>query len=128
MNEYIEIFKDVVMNKYAQFSGRASRREFWGFVLVNILLSILVGIVGSILRIQNALSALYSLALLLPSLAVGVRRLHDTNRSGWWLLISLIPFLGAIVLIIFFIEESSAGNNQYGTPPVDRQTPPQKTM
>jgi len=87
-------------NKYANFEGAASRSEYWWFFLFTLLASFALGIVS------NKLSLLFSLATLLPGIAVGARRLHDTDRSGWWLLISLIPLIGAIVLIVFLVQES----------------------
>ncbi|HXH22216.1 MAG TPA: DUF805 domain-containing protein [Dehalococcoidia bacterium] len=110
-----------VLRKYADFSGRARRAEYWMFALINLLISIGLAIIDTaILGIEGSvgvLGSLYGLAVLIPSLAVGVRRLHDTNRSGWWLLIGLIPVLGAIVLIIFFVQDSDPGVNQYGPNP-----------
>lgn len=112
-----------VLRKYAEFTGRARRREYWTFVLFNILISIGLSIIDSLTgsftleRGFGVLGGLYALAVLIPSLAVGVRRLHDTNRSGWWLLIGLIPCIGFIVLIIFTVEDSQAGDNQYGPNP-----------
>ncbi len=112
-----------VLKKYAQFSGRARRKEYWYFVLFNILISIALVIVDSVTGTLNnetgygLLSGIYSLAVLIPSLAVGFRRLHDTGRSAWWLLIGLIPVIGAIVLIVFMVQDSEAGDNRYGPSP-----------
>lgn len=110
-----------VLRKYADFSGRARRAEYWMFALINLLISIGLAIIDTaVLGMEGSvgvLGSLYGLAVLIPSLAVGVRRLHDTNRSGWWLLIGLIPVLGAIVLIIFFVQDSDPGVNQYGPNP-----------
>lgn len=94
-NNYVRVLK-----KYAIFEGRASRREFWMFLLANLLL----GIVAHI--ISPTFGMLYSLFVFLPSLAVAVRRLHDAGRSGWWMLIGFIPFIGTIVLIILFVQPS----------------------
>ena len=114
MNWYLEVLK-----KYAVFQGRAGRKEYWYFILFYILtyivLAIIDGMTGTFSDGIGLLSGLYSLATLIPSLAVAVRRLHDTNRSGWWLLISLVPIIGAIVLLVFMVQESQPGNNQYGT-------------
>lgn len=112
MNWYLE----VLQKKYAEFNGRARRKEFWMFVLINICISIAVGIVAAIIHLR-ALHVLYSLAVLVPCLAVSVRRLHDTNRSGWWLLLALIPLIGAIVLIVFYAQDSDPGENQFGPNP-----------
>jgi uncharacterized membrane protein YhaH (DUF805 family) len=118
MNWYLGVLK-----KYAEFTGRARRREYWTFVLFNILISIGLAIIDSLTgsftfeRGFGVLGGLYALAVLIPSIAVGVRRLHDTNRSGWWLLIGLIPCIGFIVLIYFAVQDSQAGDNKYGANP-----------
>ena len=117
MNYYLSVLK-----KYAVFNGRARRKEYWMFTLFSVIISIIFSIIDKSLNLyisQNMgiLSSIYSLAVFLPSLGVGVRRLHDTNRSGWWLLIGLIPVIGAIVLIVFFCQYSSPGENSYGTNP-----------
>ncbi len=111
-----------VLRKYAVFAGRARRREFWMFTLVNVLISIALGIIDAILGTtygagSGVLQTIYSLAVLIPSLAVGVRRLHDTGRSGWWLLIGLVPCVGFIVLLVFFVSEGHRGDNEYGPDP-----------
>jgi len=105
-----------VLKNYTKFSGRARRKEYWMFVLINLIISIILGIIASVIRFQ-ALTTIYALAILIPSLAVGVRRLHDTNRSGWWYLIALIPVIGAIVLIVFLATEGQAETNKYGSNP-----------
>jgi uncharacterized membrane protein YhaH (DUF805 family) len=110
----------VVLKKYADFSGRARRREYWMFVLINILISIAIwvlGMVGGRLGLLiGGVSLLYSLAILVPSIAVGVRRLHDTGRGGWTLLLGLIPMVG-IVLVVFLCQDSTPGDNRYGSNP-----------
>lgn len=118
MNWYIEVFK-----KYAVFNGRARRKEYWYFVLFSILITIVLNIIDIFAGTFNAeaqvgiLGGLYGLAILIPGIAVGVRRLHDTNRSGWWMLIVLIPLIGAIVLIVFMVFDSNPEENQYGPNP-----------
>jgi uncharacterized membrane protein YhaH (DUF805 family) len=120
MDWYIAVIK-----KYAVFSGRSRRKEYWYFVLFNILISIGLSVIDAVLGTDNAepgtglLGGIYSLAVLIPSLAVLVRRLHDTNRSGWWILIGLIPVIGWIVLLVFVVEDSNPGQNQYGPNPKD---------
>lgn len=109
------------LSKYADFSGRGRRSEYWYFFLFNVLVSLVASVVDNVLGTDlgtgsGLVGGLASLALLLPSLAAGVRRLHDTSRSGWWLLIGLIPFLGWIVLIVFFIQDSH-GDNEHGPSP-----------
>jgi uncharacterized membrane protein YhaH (DUF805 family) len=89
----------VCFSKYADFGGRATRSEYWWFVLFIVL----VGLAASI--VSNTLSGLFSLATLLPQIAAATRRLHDTNRSGWWQLIVLVPVIGWIVLIVFLAQE-----------------------
>lgn len=106
-------------NKYATFSGRARRKEYWMFVLFNFLFAAGIQIVEMALGTTGALSALYSLAVFLPGLAVCVRRLHDIGKSGWWCLIALVPIVGAIVLIVFACTDSQPGDNAYGPNPKD---------
>ena len=111
------------LKKYAVFEGRARRREYWFFVLFAVLIHIVLNVVDRVLGLYSAangigvLGGIFGLAILIPSLAVGARRLHDTGRSGWWLLIGLIPLIGAIVLIVFFVMDSQPGSNQYGENP-----------
>lgn len=105
--------------QYVGFSGRALRSEFWWFTLFGLL----VGAAAAIVDPRGAIGALLSLVLLLPSLAVGVRRLHDTGRSGWWLLLGLVPVAGIIVLIVFFASRGDPGANRYGPPPIGSGAP-----
>ena len=111
------------LQHYADFTGRARRSEYWYFVLFNFIVSILIGLsLGVIAGLLNVpalvyLVHLWSLAVFIPSLAVSVRRLHDIGRSGWWLLLSLIPLVGAIILIIWHCTDSQPGTNQYGPNP-----------
>lgn len=106
--------------RYAQFDGRSARPEYWWFFLFNLLMQGATGLVDAALFGRDSLgliNGLYSLAVLLPGIAVGVRRLHDTDRSGWWLLISFIPVIGIIMLIIWFCRPGDAGANRFGAPP-----------
>jgi len=113
MNWYIEAWK-----KYASFGGRSGRQEYWHFVLFNILAYILLSIIAGITgKIGAILLGVYAVAAFLPGWAASVRRLHDTNRSGWWLLISPIPAVGPILLLVFLTQESHAIENQYGPGP-----------
>ena len=118
-----------VLRKYAVFEGRARRREYWFFVLFYILISVVLAVVDRMLGTYDetygmgALGALFCLGLLIPSIAVGVRRLHDTGRSGWWLLIGFIPLIGMIVLIVFFVLDSQPGTNAYGPNPKEAPAP-----
>ena len=108
------------LSKYVDFSGRARRSEYWYFALFSFLISFVTLIVdraiGTDWENGGLLNSVAGLALLLPSLAVGARRLHDTGRSGWLLLLVLIPLLGVIVLIVFFVQDSKA-DNTYGPNP-----------
>ncbi len=112
-----------VLRQYAVFKGRARRKEYWFFILFNLIASLVLTVVDYMTGSldpelgMGLLSGLYSLAVLIPSLAVTVRRLHDTDHTGWWLLIGLIPLLGAIVLLIFMLQDSKPGDNQYGANP-----------
>jgi uncharacterized membrane protein YhaH (DUF805 family) len=112
MNWYVEVLK-----KYAAFDGRARRTEFWMFALINTIIIVVLELLMFKVGALAALLGLYSLAVLVPSIAVGVRRLHDTNRSGWWILIGLVPFVGAIILIVLMCLEGTPGDNQYGSNP-----------
>ncbi|GAC1372726.1 MAG: DUF805 domain-containing protein [Aquirhabdus sp.] len=109
-------FLDVLKNKYALFEGRARREEFWMFTLISIIISIVVGFVARAIGL-NFLAAVYSLAILVPSIAVAARRLHDINKSGWWQLVGIIPIIGWIIVIIWYATDSDEGSNQYGENP-----------
>lgn len=106
----------LALKKYAEFSGRAHRTEYWMFFLINFLIGIAIGFLDGALGTQ-ILGLIYALALLIPGLAAAVRRLHDTGRSGWWVLIVLIPVLGAIVLIVLLAMPTQGGANEYGPEP-----------
>lgn len=113
-------FLKVVRDNYANFSGRARRAEYWYYTLFYILIYIGLTILDLILAANNIpgfFALLFSLALFIPSIAVGARRLHDTGRTGWWQLIGLVPFIGGIVLLIFFVQEGSFDRNEYGPSP-----------
>ncbi|CAN7392274.1 DUF805 domain-containing protein [Rossellomorea sp. LjRoot5] len=109
------------LNKYADFTGRSRRKEFWMFSLVNFvimfILSFAANIVDSSGTIFMVLYGIYALAVFVPSLAVSVRRLHDTGRSGAWYFIAFVPIAGAIVLLVFMCFDSDHGSNQYGPTP-----------
>ncbi|MCL1036766.1 DUF805 domain-containing protein [Shewanella submarina] len=110
MEYYIGAWK-----KFAEFSGRARRKEYWMFVLINVIVSAVLGFVDGLLGMM-LLANLYSLAVLIPSLAIGARRLHDTGRSGWWQLLWLVPVVGWIVIIVFLVQDSH-DENDYGANP-----------
>lgn len=117
MNWYLE-----VLRKYAVFKGRARRKEYWMFTLFSTIIMILLVVADRTLGTGDAasfgiLTGIYVLAVLIPSLAVGVRRLHDTGRSGWWLLFGIVPLIGGIVILVFTVQDSETGGNQYGPNP-----------
>ena len=107
----------VCLSKYATFHGRARRSEYWWFALFNLIVSVIAAIIDQALGGGQIFQVVVSLALFLPSLAVAIRRLHDTNRSGWWILIGLIPLVGFIILIVWFCTDSAPGDNNYGPYP-----------
>jgi uncharacterized membrane protein YhaH (DUF805 family) len=129
MNWYIDVLK-----KYFLFSGRARRAEYWYFALFNTIISLILvaidvamgtGTADSMAGDANmamsvnlgVLSGIYALAVFLPGLGVLVRRLHDTDHSGWWMFITLIPIIGAFVLLYFLVKDSTPGANEYGSNP-----------
>lgn len=117
MSWYLE-----VLRKYAQFGGRARRKEYWYFALFNIIISLTLGFIDRSTGNFDPeigiglLGGIYSLAVFIPSIAVTFRRLHDTGRSAWWLLILLIPVIGIIVFLIFMLLDSNYEENEYGGP------------
>ena len=117
MDQFITAYKNA-FNRYVDFSGRTSVGGFWRFVAVNVAVYIVLAILMQISAIFLLLYIGYALAVLLPSIAIAIRRLHDTGKSGWFLLIGLIPLVGAIILIVFYIQPS-VGANAYGAGPED---------
>ena len=125
MEAFNKYFLDIVKNHYADFEGRARRREYWMFTLMYLIVYVALAIVGGILSIISStlgslvfgLIGLASLAVLIPSIAVTVRRLHDVDKSGWFILVSLIPVIGGFYLLYLTIIEGTKGDNQYGSDP-----------
>ena len=129
MSKFNEYFIDTVKKRYTDFKGRATRSEYWYFVLFYFIISLIltlidINIINPNLDLSpeaamqgSVLTSIFALALLLPQIAVGIRRLHDTGRSGWWYLLILIPILGWLVLIYFYTIDSQAGTNAYGPNP-----------
>lgn len=117
-----------VLSKYATFSGRTSRAEFWWYILAAVIATIIANLIDGLIfgpliyghvpsgEQGQPISFLLSLAILLPSIAVAARRLHDTGRSGWWLLLGFIPVIGMLVLLYFYVQPGNEGPNQYGAP------------
>jgi uncharacterized membrane protein YhaH (DUF805 family) len=118
MSWYLDVLK-----KYVTFSGRARRKEYWMFVLFNLIFAIVAMVLDNVLGLANEqtgygiIYTLYTLGVLLPSLAVLVRRLHDIGKSGWWVFITLIPLIGAIWLLVLLVGDSQPGTNEYGPNP-----------
>lgn len=100
-----------VLKQYIAFSGRAHRREFWMFLLIHLFIVVVLSFVSEFL------SSVYTLAVLLPALGVSVRRLHDSGKSGWWLLLHFIPMVGTLILLVLMALEGDPGPNRYGPPP-----------
>lgn len=105
------------LQNYVGFQGRARRTEYWMFILFSVIVSFVISLIDSLVGLSPILTYIYSLAVLLPSLAVLARRLHDTGRSGWWILIALIPLVGSIILIVFTCQDSQPNDNKYGKNP-----------
>lgn len=110
----VEYWKKVVLENYANFSGRARRAEYWWFVLANVIVLAVLGILGARWTLFTVLYGLYALAVLIPSIAVAVRRLHDVDKTGWFILIGLIPIIGTIILLILYVTDSKPGTNEWG--------------
>ncbi|MCW5662220.1 MAG: DUF805 domain-containing protein [Piscinibacter sp.] len=106
-----------VLKKYAVFSGRARRKEYWMFVLFYILIYVALMIVEGLVGSPGILALVFALGILVPSIAVAARRLHDTDRSGWWLLIGFVPLVGGIVLLVFMCLDGTSGPNRFGADP-----------
>lgn len=115
MEWYIKVLK-----QFSDFSGRARRKEYWMFVLFNMIFAIVAIILDNIMGLAfedigyGPIYGIYVLIVLIPGLAVGVRRLHDTGKSGWMMLLLLLPIIGAIWLLILFVTDSQPGSNEYG--------------
>ncbi|MCB0537966.1 MAG: DUF805 domain-containing protein [Bacteroidetes bacterium] len=119
----MEWFLKVVRDNYANFNGRARRKEYWMFALFNMIFAVVAMVLDNVLGIAidsigyGPIYGLYTLAVLMPGLAVAVRRLHDVGKSGWWLLIAFIPLIGGLYLIYLMVKDSDAGSNEYGSNP-----------
>ncbi|MEZ4930068.1 MAG: DUF805 domain-containing protein [Chitinophagales bacterium] len=119
----MEWFLKVVRDNYANFNGRARRKEYWMFALFNMIFAVVAMVLDNVLGIAidsigyGPIYGLYTLAVLVPGLAVAVRRLHDVSKSGWWLLIAFIPLIGGLYLIYLMVKDSDPGSNEYGSNP-----------
>lgn len=119
---FADAVKSVLMANYANFSGRAPRSEFWWYVVFAIIASVVLALIDNLIFARTIgypiLGTLFSLATIIPGLAVSVRRLHDIDKSGWWILICLIPLIGAILLLVWYATAGNRADNQFGPPPV----------
>ena len=110
----VEAWKLVVLERYTKFDGRAGRTEYWWFFLATFIIGLAINVLTRISGAFFILSFVYFLAVLVPSLAVAVRRLHDTDKSGWFILLALIPIVGFIILVVFLATPGTPGPNKYG--------------
>lgn len=114
-------YYSICLSKFADFSGRARRREYWTFALVNCLIAMLLLILGLAFGedspASNIMVTIFYLIMLVPNLSVSVRRLHDIGKSGWHMFLSLIPLIGGLLLLIWSLMDSEPGENQYGKNP-----------
>jgi len=111
----MEWYLKVVRDNYANFNGRATRQEYWMFVLFNMIFAVVAMVVDVFLGL-GFLNLIYMLAVIIPSIAVFARRMHDIDKSGWWIFISIIPLIGAIWLIVLLVKDGDPDLNQYGPP------------
>ena len=112
----MDMFIKVVRDNYTNFEGRARRKEFWMFTLVSLVINVGTLILdASLFSDLGLVNGLYTLAILLPSIAVGIRRMHDINKSGWWLLLWIVPVIGWVWLIILHCRDSDIGDNVFGS-------------
>lgn len=118
MSWYLGVWK-----KYAVFEGRARRKEYWMFLLFHFLVSVVLAMVDGVLGVfskqagMGLLTGLYALAAIVPCIALTVRRLHDTDRGGLWILMSFVPLVGGIVMLVFMLLEGTSGGNRFGPDP-----------
>jgi len=120
MQDYLAAFR-----KYAVFTGRSRRKEYWGFFVVNLLVILLLTLAFGRGGDEQSLPfpiILYFLVVLAPALGVGIRRLHDTDRTGWWMLVTFIPFIGGLVFLVFMLLPGTKGENRYGADPTQGAT------
>ncbi len=116
INPFEDYYINTLRNKYAEFNGRARRSEFWYYTLFNLIVSMGLGMMDTFTGI-GFLSGLYALVVIIPGIAVAIRRLHDSGKSGWWLLVILVPFVGWVILIYFLVKDSQPFDNLYGPSP-----------
>ncbi|WP_084863015.1 DUF805 domain-containing protein [Salibaculum halophilum] len=121
--DFTTAVRTALLERYADFQGRSSRSEYWWFVLFNILVQVFLNLLVSMAAAFAFLSLIVLLGLLIPGIAVGVRRLHDLGKSGWWLLLGFVPIIGAIVLIYWFVQPGEDRANAWGNNPLGPVNP-----
>ncbi len=119
--QFFDWFWNPIRNHYADFNGRATRQEFWMYILVYVIIYVVLAALNDLLALA------YSLALLVPGIAITARRLHDTGLSGWWQLLGLIPLIGWIIIIVLCVRKSNPAGDKYGMP-TSSATPPSPDM
>ncbi|MCM1322554.1 MAG: DUF805 domain-containing protein [Acetobacter sp.] len=107
-------FVEYLKNNYAKFDGRVSRRQYWMFTLYSVIISFVIGFIGGLIPFLSIFSLLFAIALLVPSVCLGIRRLHDINLSGWFYLIAFVPFIGGLALLFLFCMPGDAEDNKFG--------------
>jgi uncharacterized membrane protein YhaH (DUF805 family) len=112
--QLIDAWKKVVLERYAVFGGRARRAEYWWYILAQFIIVAVLAVLMGLSSVFSVLYVVFVIATFIPSIAVAIRRLHDTSRSGWWFLISLVPIVGGIILIVLLALDSTPGPNEYG--------------
>lgn len=116
---FTEAVRSVIVERYADFQGRSPRSELWWFVLFYAIVGLVIGAISTVSDVLGGvLNLVVSLGLLVPSIAVSIRRLHDTDRTGWWILLGLIPVIGTIILIVFYVQRGTDGDNRFGPDPL----------
>jgi uncharacterized membrane protein YhaH (DUF805 family) len=115
--QLVEAWKTVVLGNYTNFSGRARRSELWWYVLANVIIFAVLNVLTNITELFGLVASLYWLAVLVPGIAVGVRRLHDIGKKGLWMLIAFIPIVGGLILLYWAVQDGHKGSNEWGVSP-----------
>ena len=113
----VDVWKTVVLQRFMKFDGRAGRPEFWWFALSNFVVVVVLVILAQASVLFSVLYVIYGLGVLLPEIGVAIRRLQDTDKSGWFILLAFVPIVGGIILIVLFCLEGTPGPNRYGEAP-----------
>ena len=110
----VDVWKTVVLERFMKFDGRAGRPEFWWFALTNFIVVVVLFTLAQVSGIFYVLYVIYGLGVLLPEIGVAIRRLQDTDKSGWWILLAFVPIVGGLILLVLFCIEGTPGTNRYG--------------